>query len=53
VVYLYMDSLQGALGPAWREVKRRLRRRQPGVGYEPEPLRGVEPVVERVRVPEL
>ena len=53
VVYLYMDSLQGAFGPVWQEVKRRLRRRKPVVVYEPEPVRGIEPVAERVRVPEV
>jgi HAE1 family hydrophobic/amphiphilic exporter-1 len=53
VVYLYMDSLQGALGPAWREVRRRIRRRRPRAAYEPERLGDIEPVVERVSVPEL
>ncbi len=54
VVYLYMDSLQESFGPAWQRVKRRLRRRRPVVTYEPEPIRGAEPVVvERVGVPEL
>jgi HAE1 family hydrophobic/amphiphilic exporter-1 len=53
VVYLYMDSLQESFGPAWQRVKRGLRHRRPAVTYEPEHIRGVEPVVERVRVPEL
>jgi hydrophobic/amphiphilic exporter-1 (mainly G- bacteria), HAE1 family len=53
VVYLYMDSLQGVFGPAWREVKRRLRRRQPSGAFEPEKLGDVEPAVERVSVPDL
>jgi hydrophobic/amphiphilic exporter-1 (mainly G- bacteria), HAE1 family len=53
VVYLYMDSLQGALGPAWREARRRLRRRQPRGAYRPEKLGDIEPVVEQVSVPEL
>jgi HAE1 family hydrophobic/amphiphilic exporter-1 len=34
VVYLYMDGLQEALGPAWRRLTRRLRRRPVPAGEE-------------------
>jgi hypothetical protein len=36
VVYLYMDGLQESLGPAWRRLTRRLRRRQPAPAGEDE-----------------
>jgi len=45
VVYLYMDSWQGAFGPAWRRFRSRLGFRQPSVATEhkrsPEPASGV------------
>ena len=50
VVYLYMDSLQAAFGPAWQRVRQRLWRRRPAGAYEPVPMAGAEPVAERVRV---
>jgi HAE1 family hydrophobic/amphiphilic exporter-1 len=52
VVYLHMDALQAACGPAWRRLVRRVRRRA-ARGHEPEPMAGVAPAGERTRMPEL
>ncbi len=53
VVYLYMDSLQGAFAPAWQRIRRQLGRRQPRPAAEPAILREPEPNVERATIPEL
>ncbi|HYB74380.1 MAG TPA: efflux RND transporter permease subunit, partial [Candidatus Sulfotelmatobacter sp.] len=50
VVYLYMDGVQAAFGPAWRRLVQRLRRRPAGA-YGPAPGEGTAPEPERVRVP--
>jgi HAE1 family hydrophobic/amphiphilic exporter-1 len=50
VVYLYMDGVQAAFGPAWRRLVQRVRGRRAARADEAAP--GAVPAGERVRVPE-
>ncbi len=53
VVYLYMDSAQASLAPAWQRVQRRLRRRPPVAVPESQLAGGPVPAVKQSHIPEI